>query len=136
MKGITVRLMPGADLKQSILEIARKQKLQAAIVACSVGSLRCVKLRLTVVKGKPAYKTMVGDFEIVSLQGTVAEKGTGAHLHIAVSDIKGHVWGGHLLDGCLVKTTVELVLFSFTDIRYIREHDPETGFQELTVRKR
>lgn len=131
MKQITERLRPGMDLKKSILAAAGKHKLKAAIIGCGVGSLRKVQLRLTVKNGAPVYKTLTGDFEIVSLTGTVSKGGESGHLHIAVSDEKGQVTGGHLMDGCLVKTTVELILLSFTDTQYTRRPDPETGFAEL-----
>lgn len=41
--------------------------------------------------------------------------------------------GGHLLEGCLVNTTVELVIISFEDIKMERKYDETTGYKELEV---
>lgn len=52
-----------------------------------------------------------GKFEIVSLTGTLS---AGCHhLHVAMADSTGAVFGGHLLPGCVVRTTVEIVLVRF-----------------------
>lgn len=136
MRQYSLRLQPGSDLKQSILDLARRQSLRSAVIICAVGSLETVRLRLTVIRGKPVYKKMNGDFEIVSVQGTVAKNGESAHIHLAVSDVHGHAWGGHLIVGCRVKTTVELVLLTFADETYRRLVDPATGFRELVVTKK
>lgn len=35
---------------------------------------------------------------------------TGEHLHLAVSDENGIMCGGHMMPGCTVRTTLELVI--------------------------
>ena len=57
----------------------------------------------------------------------------GAHLHIAVSDSKGAVIGGHLCAGSLVRTTAELVVGLLPEWRFRRELDPVTGYAELRI---
>lgn len=57
----------------------------------------------------------------------------GAHLHIAVSDSKGAVIGGHLCAGSLVRTTAELVIGLLPEWRFRRELDPATGYAELRI---
>ncbi|MDB4650386.1 hypothetical protein OAE37_01350 [Pirellulaceae bacterium] len=44
------------------------------------------------------------------------------------------VVGGHTAEGCIVQTTLELVIFSLVDARFERRLDPRTGFLELEVR--
>jgi predicted DNA-binding protein with PD1-like motif len=70
--------------------------------------------------------------EIISLNGTLSL--TGCHLHISVSKKSGEVIGGHLLDGCLVETTAEVVLTNLHSYTFTREVDPTTGFLELIVK--
>jgi uncharacterized protein len=55
--------------------------------------------------GAKIHKSWDEHLEIVSCQGTVSIHDP--HIHISVSDINGHVWGGHLKDGCIVNSTVE-----------------------------
>ena len=71
-------------------------------------------------------------FEILSLQGTLSPDG--AHLHISASDKDGKVWGGHLVDGCLIYTTAEILIAELTDYQFSRVQDKQTGFAELLIR--
>jgi hypothetical protein len=73
-----------------------------------------------------------GPLEIVSLSGTVASFG-GSHLHIAVSDDKGRVLGGHLKEGSIIRTTAEIVIGIMEGFAFHREIDPQTGYPELIV---
>ena len=82
---------------------------------------------------------LAGPFEIVSLTGTLAcggdEDSCVKHLHISLSDAQGRVVGGHLVR-LEVETTAEIVLGELEDLVFTREHDPATGFGELTVSRR
>ena len=49
-------------------------------------------------------KTYTGNFEIVSLVGTIDPDGQ-HHLHISISDSDGNVYGGHVYDNHIVYTT-------------------------------
>jgi predicted DNA-binding protein with PD1-like motif len=57
----------------------------------------------------------------------------GSHLHISLSDSTGTTIGGHLVDGCHVYTTAEIVLGIMPDYRFAREQDSASGYKELTV---
>jgi predicted DNA-binding protein with PD1-like motif len=46
--------------------------------------------------------------EILSLVGTACTDGV--HFHISVSKESGEVVGGHLMDGCLVASTAEIII--------------------------
>ena len=70
-------------------------------------------------------------FEIVSITGTLSEDGV--HIHISVSDEYGNTIGGHLKDGCIVNTTAEIVLNIFDNIKFKREFDDKTGYDELVI---
>jgi Holliday junction DNA helicase RuvA len=91
-----------------------------------------VTLRLA--GARPEHQPMLertAEFEIVSLNGTVGHDQM--HIHAAVSDTEGRVWGGHLKDGCLTKTTVELAILEDPNQDFVRRPDPATGFDELVV---
>jgi len=51
-----------------------------------------------------------GPFEIVSLVGVIASPH--AHLHISLSDSKGQVIGGHLVEDDIIYTTAEVNIHS------------------------
>jgi predicted DNA-binding protein with PD1-like motif len=96
-------------------------------VTC-VGSLTTTKLRLA---NRSDTSTRAGHFEIVSLVGTVDP--SGGHLHLCVTDGDGVAFGGHLVDGCVVYTTAEVVLADLTGLEFRREVDPTFGYKELAV---
>ena len=125
------RLRPGQDLKQELAAFAKTNRLRAGFVASAVGSLTDVHLRYA---NQDAGARLTGHFELLSLSGTLAEDGM--HVHLSVADSAGRTYGGHLLDGNLVYTTVELVVGEATDLRFGREVDSTFGYRELTVARR
>lgn len=54
------------------------------------------------------------------------------HLHLSVADRDGRMLGGHMLDGCLVRTTLELAVQEVDGVRMPRTKDPATGYDELS----
>jgi len=122
------RLTKGSDLKKEIETYAINNKISGFIV-CSVGCLNKLTIRLA--DGKSILEKE-GMFEIVSATGTLSEDGV--HIHISVSDEKGNTMGGHLKDGCIINTTAEVVLEIFDNIKFKREYDEKTGYDELVVK--
>lgn len=126
---IALRLHPGTDLRGALEELVRARGLAAACIVTCVGSLARASLRLA---GASATTEREGPFEILSLVGTLSPDGP--HLHVALADAHGATWGGHLLPGCVVHTTAEVVVQPLEHLRFARELDPATGWNELVVR--
>ena len=126
---VALRLRPGDDLLEG-LEAARAEMgaTAAALVTC-VGSLTAARLRFA---GRPEGSALEGPFEIVSLTGTLDPGGR--HLHAALSDAEGRVVGGHLMLGCPVRTTAEIVMVLLDDLRFARRPCPLSGHRELDIR--
>lgn len=123
---IISRLKPQEDLKKCIINISKQNGVKSGIIICMVGSLNSATLRMA----DGNYKTLKGPFEIVSAEGTVSADG--AHVHISISNAEGHVFGGHLSEGCIINTTAEIgILKSERTLR--RVFDPETGYKELII---
>ena len=131
MQTYSFRLRPGQDLKGEVEAVVRQQRIEAGAVLTCVGSLTDVTLRLANQEGPTTYQ---GHFEIVSLVGTLSVNGS--HVHLSVSDSTGRTIGGHLLDGCKIYTTAELLIGVMPSLTYIREPDPTFGYRELVVRKK
>lgn len=130
LRAYALRLAPGADLREQILAFVAAQHIEAGALLTCVGSLTDVRLRLANQENATHYH---GHFEIVSLVGTVSKSG-GAHLHLSVSDSTGRTIGGHLLAGCRVYTTAEIVLGALPGLVFTRETDPTFGYKELVIR--
>jgi len=132
MENYTFRLAPGQDLFDSVETIIKEMNIEAGCVLSGVGSLTHATLRLA---DRDSYSEYEGHFEIVSMTGTVSIHGS--HLHISISDGDGKTLGGHLVPGCKIYTTAEIVLVIFDDVVYRRELLPnDSGYEELVVYKK
>ena len=132
MKIYTFRLKPNQDLFDSIETFVAEKKIEAGCVLSSVGSLTHATLRLA---NRSYYNEYEGHFEIVSMTGTVSTNGL--HIHVSISDGDGVTIGGHLVPGCKIYTTAEIVLAVFEDVVYRRELlENDSGYEELMVYKK
>lgn len=123
---LALRLRPHQDLNRELRRFTHAYHLQAACVLTCVGSLRQAVLRPA---NQPATVSWTDKFEIVSLTGTLSPDGL--HLHIALSDGAGRTIGGHLMDGCRIYTTAEIVIARLAGWQFTRPVDPETTYDEL-----
>ncbi len=130
MREFVRRLQRGDDLKESILRIAEEENIRSGVVLCGVGCLKEARFRKA---GAKSEFRNAGHYEIVALQGTIADGHV--HIHISLADESCAAIGGHLLSGCIVDTTCELVLGILEEYEMHREFDENTGFDELIVRK-
>ena len=122
------RLKPGEDLKKSIQQYVDSHHIKAGWIVTCVGSLTDYQLRFS---NQLQPYTGSGHFEIVSLTGTLSENGS--HMHISISDSTGKTIGGHLLDGCKIYTTAEIVLHASDEFIFKRENDGSTPWNELKI---
>lgn len=122
----SVRLHRGADLLVSIKELAQEKNIKAGVVLSAVGCVSQARLR-------DASGVKIRDVEehceIVSLNGTVSEKR--CHLHLALSKEDLSTIGGHMVEGCIINTTCELVIGEIPNQEIDVEFDEETGYKEL-----
>lgn len=122
------RLRPGDDLLAGLIKFISDRQIRAGCVITCVGSLTVAVLRLA---NREEYSTFEGYFEIVSLTGTLSIHSS--HLHISISDTDGRTIGGHLVEGCKVYTTAEIVIGAFPDLVYTRQPCEFSGYDELVV---
>ncbi|ENM3739045.1 DNA-binding protein [Vibrio cholerae] len=125
---IALRLTRGMDLKQQIVQLVQQHRIHAGSIASCVGCLSTLNIRLA---DSVSTLQVSAPFEILSLSGTLTYQH--CHLHIAVADAQGRVWGGHLLEGNLINTTAELMIHHYPQHHFTREFDPNTGYSELVV---
>ncbi len=127
-----IRLAPGADLEAELERITERHALRAGCILSCVGSLSAARLRMPGANGEAAiYRTYDEPTEIVSLVGTLGPDGL--HVHISLSRHDGACVGGHLVHGCIVNTTAELVIGEAPLVEFRRLPDRATGYAELSV---
>lgn len=122
------RLKPGQDLKQEIQNFVTAKQIKAGWINTCVGSLAEYNIRFA---NQPEGTKGSGHFEIVSLTGALSVNGS--HIHISVSDSTGKTTGGHLMDGCKIYTTAEIVITASDNFTFKRENDGTTPWKELQV---
>lgn len=120
------RLKPGQELFSEIDTLIAENQIKAGVILCLVGSLTKVSLRYA---NKEESTVLNGHFEIVSQTGVVSS--AGSHIHLSVSDSNGTTYGGHLMPGSLVYTTVEMVVMKLADWDFQRIPCPLSGYEEL-----
>lgn len=128
-----LRIPTGKDLKQEIAAFVEKEGLKGGVIVSAAGGLSAARIRMPGAHHtEDGVKEFEGPFEIVSLMGMPQD---GMHLHISVADKQGNVFGGHMKDGCITRMTVELFILNDDTLELSREPDPETGFDEMKVKR-
>ena len=115
-----LRLLPGQEVLSQLRAFAQQQQLHAAWIAGCTGSLTDVDLAL-----------LSGKFEVIALNGTLEQ--SGEHLHLCVSDPHGTMLGGHMMPGCTVRTTLELVIGCLEELAFSRQLCALSGYDELHI---
>ncbi|MCL2513926.1 MAG: DNA-binding protein [Oscillospiraceae bacterium] len=108
---IIARIDKGEEIGDKVKEIALKEKITLAAVS-ALGAVGSFKVGVF----KPAEKkyyanSFEGDFEIVSLTGTISTMNGEfyLHLHMSAGDENGKVFGGHFNEA-VVSATCEMVI--------------------------
>lgn len=130
MKTLCIRLCRGDDLLDAIQALAEKEHLEAAVVLSAVGCVSAARVRDA---GGVNLREIREPCEIVSLTGTVSR--ARCHLHIALSKEDLSTVGGHLVTGCIVNTTCELVLGVLDGWRFGTQDDPQTSYDEIVFER-
>jgi predicted DNA-binding protein with PD1-like motif len=140
---MVMRLGPSCDLMKSIKQIADRENIRAGLVLSGAGSLSQVTLRnvksfpdeFPITDRNRVYTPKNEPLELVSLSGNISEKDGEAflHCHITVSSglDDGKVFGGHLIEGCIVYSTCEVIIVEIKSLHMKRNTDAETHAFEL-----
>ncbi|TFF83731.1 DNA-binding protein [Candidatus Thorarchaeota archaeon] len=131
---IVARMFPGEDVLETIESVAKKHGVESGQLSL-IGAIAGANLGYFDLENKQ-YKhfSVEEDVEVVSCMGNISmHKGDlVVHAHMIVADDKGNCHGGHLLPGCKVSVTIELIITE-TEATLKREKDEKTGLNLLTV---
>ena len=130
MKTVCKRLHRGDDLLLSIKKLCHDEHIKAGVILSSVGCILSGRVRDA---SGVNIQCINEHCEILSLNGTVSE--ARCHLHIALSKEDLSAVGGHLVEGCIINTTCELVIGILDDWSIGSEFDTETGYDELIFKR-
>ena len=110
-KTIIARMDRGEEVLTQLKNIALKEDIKLASVR-ALGATDDFTVGVFKVDEKKYYANhFTGDFEIVSLTGTISTMNGEyyAHLHMSAGDEQGHVFGGHLNEA-IISATCEMVI--------------------------
>lgn len=122
---IIVRIDKGEEITEKIKEAAMKENVKLAHVS-GLGATNDFTVGcFDIAEKKYRRNRFTGDFEIVSLTGTINTMNGEyySHLHLSAGNAKGEVFGGHLNEATISVTceVVITVLNGATDRKYCEE---------------
>jgi predicted DNA-binding protein with PD1-like motif len=118
---IFARLSENEDLLNAIKEKAEQNGIQSGFFFL-IGTVKRAVMGYYK-EGNYKQIKVAGPLEIVSCKGNVSLREDGelvAHAHISVADEEGRMFGGHLLPGCPIDATGELVLIETPEAKMKR----------------
>ena len=124
---IFARIDRGEEILEKLKEISVKENIKLAHVS-ALGATNDFTVGVFNVDEKKYYaNSFSGNFEIVSLTGTVTTMDGEfyAHLHMSAGNDKGEVFGGHL-NRARISATCEMVI-TVTDGKVERKFNEDVG---------
>lgn len=130
---IIVRMDKGEDIVEQVKNVALKEKIKLASIS-ALGAINEFTVGVFKTKEKKYYANeFKGDFEIVSLTGTINTMNDKyyCHMHLSAGNDQGQVFGGHL-NKAIVSATCEMVI-QIINGEVGRYFDEEVGLNLLKL---
>lgn len=130
---IIVRMDKGEDIVEQVKNVALKEKIKLASIS-ALGAINEFTVGVFKTKEKKYYPNeFKGDFEIVSLTGTINTMNDEyySHMHLSAGNDQGQVFGGHL-NKAIVSATCEMVI-QIINGEVDRYFDEEVGLNLLKL---
>ena len=124
---IVLRIDKGEEILNTIKELAIKENIKLANIN-ALGAVGEFTVGVFKTNEKKYYSNeFKGDFEIVSLTGTINTMNGEfySHLHMSAGNDKGEVFGGHL-NKAIVSATCEMII-NIIDGTVDRKYDENIG---------
>lgn len=124
---IVLRIDRGEEILENLKEVALKEDIKLASIS-ALGATNDFTVGVFKVDEKKYYSNnFIGNFEIVSLVGTINTMNGEfySHLHMSAGNEKGEVFGGHL-NKAIVSATCEMII-NIIDGRVDRYFDEDVG---------
>ena len=131
---IVERFRRGDDVLDGLTRLAVDKHVVAGSFT-AIGSVAKAEVGFYVGNGQYSTISLHGPLEVLSCVGNVSSKQgvPFVHGHISLSDLQGKAYGGHLMPGCLVDPTFEVVLHSYEVTDLVRKLDPESKLFLLDI---
>lgn len=128
-------MFPGEDILRKLEDLVREYKIKSGHLSL-IGAVSKAKLGYFDFESKEYLSFHVDEYlEVVSCMGNISRTTNGdivVHAHMIVSDRNGKCYAGHLMQGCEVSVTMEVIM---TELEYAltRAKDSLTGLNLLDL---
>ena len=129
---IVMRIDKGEEILEKVKEVAMRENIKLASIS-ALGATNDFTVGVFKTEEKKYYSNNFnGDFEIVSLTGTINTMNGEfySHLHMSAGDSEGKVFGGHL-NRAVISATCEMVI-NIIEGRVDRIFNEEIGLNLFT----
>lgn len=124
-----IRIEQGEEVLKTLKEFCDKNNIKSGYLS-GIGACGQAEIALYSLEEKKYYdKKVSGDYEIISLSGTISDENI--HLHIALGDHNFNMLGGHL-KSALISVTCEIMLIP-GESPLSRIPDEKTGLRLLNI---
>lgn len=130
---IIARIDKGEEILEQIKKIALEENIKLASLN-ALGAINDFTVGVFKIDEKKYYSNnFIGNYEIVSLTGTINTMNDEfyTHIHMSAGNDKGEVFGGHL-NRAIVSATCEMVI-NIIDGKVDRYFDEEVGLNLLKI---
>lgn len=141
---LCIRMAPGDDLYGTTLKICREKGVKAGIIVSAAASLQKAVLRnvwkfpdpFPITDDCRIFTPLNGPLELLQMSGNITQTEGGepylhAHVTISLGRPEATCFGGHLVEGCTIFSTCEMVLAELEDIAFMRLMDQHTRVGEV-----
>ena len=141
---LTVRMAPGDDLFGTTLKICQEKNVKAGVILSVAASLQKAVLRNVWQFPDPfpindecrIFTPIGGPLELLQMSGNITQTEAGepylhAHVTISMGRPEATCFGGHLVEGCTIFSTCEMVIAELADISFMRLMDKHTRVGEV-----
>jgi predicted DNA-binding protein with PD1-like motif len=133
---IIIRFNPGEKFLEGLKQVIKEEGIRGGIIVSGIGTLSTAQFHQCVAGFPPNlltrhqdYFELNGSFEIASIQGIIADGEP--HIHMAFGE-KEQMMAGHVEDGCIVLTLLELVILRADAIPMKRIYSQPEKIKQLT----
>ena len=130
---IIARIDKGEEILEQIKKIALEENIKLASIN-ALGAINDFTVGVFKIDEKKYYSNnFIGNYEIVSLTGTINTMNDEfyTHIHMSAGNDKGEVFGGHL-NRAMVSATCEMII-NIIDGKIDRYFDEEIGLNLLKL---
>ena len=141
---LAIRMAPGDDLYGTTLKICEEKGLKSGVIVSAAASLRHARLRNVWQFPDPwpineecrIFTPINGPLELLQMSGNITQTEKGvpylhAHATISMGRPEATCFGGHLVEGCTIFSTCELVIAEIDNLAFMRLLDKQTRVGEV-----